>query len=76
MWVIASLQGEGIFSSSPFKGEGILSLLHLQGGGREGDGVRKRNAMLKCDKVELRACLVIALRGCGLARIEQSGGRG
>ena len=26
----------------------------LEGGGREGDGVRKRNAMLKCDKVELK----------------------
>jgi hypothetical protein len=37
----------------PLEGEGIFSLLHLQGGGREGDGVRKRNAMLKCDKVEL-----------------------
>ena len=37
----------------PLEGEGIFSLLHLQGGGREGDGVKKRNAMLKCDKVEL-----------------------
>ena len=37
----------------PLEGEGIFSLLHLQGGGREGDGVRKRNAMLKYDKVEL-----------------------
>ena len=39
----------------PLEGEGIFSLLHLQGGGREGDGVRKRNAMLKRDKVELRS---------------------
>jgi hypothetical protein len=42
----------------PLEGEGIFSLLPLQGGGREGDGVRKRNAMLKCDKVELRAMLL------------------
>ena len=39
--------------STPLEGEGIFSLLPLQGGGREGDGVRKHNAMLKCDKVEL-----------------------
>ena len=48
------LEGEGTRSPKPpLEGEGIFSLLHLQGGGREGDGVRKRNAMLKCDKVEL-----------------------
>ena len=40
----------------PFEGEGIISLLPLQGGGREGDGVRKLNAVLKCDKVELKNC--------------------
>ena len=58
------LEGEGIFSrplkgrefSAASEGEGIFGLLPLQGGGREGDGVRKRNAMLKCDKVELVQC--------------------
>ena len=50
------LEGEGLLCllNPPLEGEGIFSLLPLQGGGREGDGVRKRNAMLKCDKVELR----------------------
>ena len=44
------LEGEGILCllNPPLEGEGIFSLLHLQGGGREGDGVRKRTAMLKC----------------------------
>jgi hypothetical protein len=37
----------------PLEGEGILSFPPLQGEGLEGDGVRRRNAMLKCDKVEL-----------------------
>jgi hypothetical protein len=41
------------YPNPPLEGEGIFSLLPLQGGDWEGDGVRKRNAMLKCDKVEL-----------------------
>jgi hypothetical protein len=37
----------------PLEGEGVFSLLPLQGEGREGDGVTKHNAMVKCDEVEL-----------------------